>query len=81
MDSKEKILIDHMFSMYNHLEDTDDPDTLKAVLYAVSEYNFDVDVLPDTMCNFVTEKLGDQLKEAYWECVASDRAEVPVVHY
>lgn len=70
-----------MFSMFNHLEDTDDPDTLKAVLYAVSEYNFDVDVLPETLYAFVTEKLRNQSNEAYWECVAADRAEIPVSHY
>lgn len=67
MTCKEDILIDHMWNMFNHLEDTDDESVIDTAVYMSNQYNFDIEVLPSKLYDAVVDKIRKDAEESYWE--------------
>ena len=53
---KEEKLLDHMWELFCHLEDSEDRGLVEAVCACVEEYNFDIGELPDGLVELVNEK-------------------------
>ncbi len=69
MITDNKILLDYMWVLFNHLDDTDGADIQEAVLACVEVFGFDMAVLPTNLYKSINERLEREAAESYWENV------------
>lgn len=65
MADKDNILLDHIWSMFNNLCDTNDPELVEACLYLASKYDFDIEVLGETLYDAVVTEIRKDAEESY----------------
>ena len=65
MANIDDFLIDHVWTIFQNLDDTDDPQVVEAVLYMMSVYDFDIDVLPQSIYDAVVGELKQNALESY----------------
>lgn len=58
-----EILLNHAFTLYEHVFDDDaSEDLLKTCEYFIEEHNFDIDVLPENIREFILTKKAEDAK-------------------
>lgn len=70
MTIQEQFLIDHMWTLWNSLEDKGGAEIVDACVFLICHYDFDMDCLPQNLWIAIKHEMQKQEEEAYWDAEA-----------
>lgn len=62
----DQLILDHVFTLFNHLENCDDPELIETIIYFYYQYDFDIDTLPQKLYDSVLDEIKRQNEESYY---------------
>ena len=58
---EDKLFLEHTWTLFNHLKDSEDKDIIEAVMYFLYAHDFDIEALPERLMEAVECEIGYEL--------------------
>ena len=66
METLDRKFFDHVWFLWNNLQDVDSSETVESCIFFIEAYDFDMDVCPETISDVAITKISEEAYSRHW---------------